>query len=217
MNFARCLVLLAGLLSTSLTQAASDTVQTENVITLDRFGDGTMTVKFQLSASQWTVWKQQYGERPDVLRRDLWQRWARYELGEFKFDKNDVERAATATIVMRGGTQLRGDVSHEIPLPKEMKRISNTEREWIFTSVSQASPYDPILTETTRIVLPPEALNVRLNQPGTAFQALVYDIPASGGSSKAMLFGGIGVLVIGLGLGVVGILPGKTPVQAAAA
>lgn len=209
MNFARCLFLLVGLCAAAATHAASDTLQTENVITMDRFGDGTMTVTFRLSASQWTVWKQQYGDRPDVLRRDLLQRWARYELGEFKFDKNDVERTATATIAMRGGTQLRGDASHEIPLSKEMKRISNTDREWIFNSVSQASPYDPIITETTRIALPVEALNVRLNQPGTAFQALAYDIPASGGSNKAMLYGGVGALVIGLGLGVAGFLPGK--------
>lgn len=208
MNFTRCLFLSVALAATSLVHAASDTVQTENLIQMDRFGDGTMTVTFRLSASQWTVWKQQYGDRPDVLRRDLWQRWARYELGEFKFEKNDVERTATATIAMRGGTQLRGEMSHEIELPKEMKRISNTEREWIFSSVSQASPYDPIFTETTRIVLPDEATNVRLNQPGTAFQALVYDVPMAGGGSSMMLYGGIGLLVIGLGCGVAGFLPG---------
>jgi hypothetical protein len=216
MNLARCFVFSVGLLAGAVAHGASDTIQTENVITLDRFGDGIMTVTFQLSASQWTIWKQQYGDRPDVLRRDLWQRWARYELGGFKFEKNDVDRTATATVAMRGGTQLRGETSHEIPLPKEMKRISNTEREWIFSSVTQLSPYDPILTETTRVVLPPEATNVRLNQPGTTFQALVYDVPISGGSNQAMLFGGIGALAVGLILGVVGFLPAKKTVPAPA-
>jgi hypothetical protein len=167
-----------------------------------------MTITFRLSASQWTIWKQQYGDRPDVLWRDLKQQFAALALGSFSLEKNEVERTATAKIAVRGGTQLRSDGGQEIEIPKEMKKISDSGREWIFTSVSQEGYGAPILTTTIRVRLPAEAANIRFNQPGTAFQALVYDIPQKGGGG-GMLYAGIGALVVGLVLGVVGFLPGK--------
>ena len=58
------------------------------------------------------------------------------------------------------------------------------------------------------MTLPAEARNARLSQPGTAFQALVYEIPEAG-RRKGVLYVGVGALVIGLVLGAAGFLPGK--------
>jgi hypothetical protein len=187
----------------------ADTLQTETSIVVDKLGDGQLTVTFHLSASQWTIWKQQYGDRPDVLWRDLKQQFANMALGDFDLKKNDIERTATARISLRGGTRLRSDGAREIEVPKDMKKISDSGREWIFNAVSQENQYAPILNQTIRVTLPAEATNVRLNQPGTAFQALVYEIPEAGGSGRMLLVGGTGALIIGLGLGVAGFLPEK--------
>lgn len=199
---------LALVTATPALRAASDTIQQDIVMDIDRLGDGAVTLTFRLSASQWTTWKQQYGDRPDVLWRDLRQQFATMSLGTFSLEKNDVDRAATAKFTMRGGTKLRRDGSQEIEIPKEMNKVSDNGGEWIFNSVVQEGYGSPILTQTIRLRLPAEAVNVRLNQPGTAFQSLVYEIPDVG-QGKGMLFGGIGALVVGLVLGVVGFLPGR--------
>lgn len=189
---------------------AADTMQIDKSFVFDKLGDGQVTIKYHLSASQWTVWKQQYGDRPDMLWRDLKQELANMALSDFDLKKDDVERSATVKISFRGGPRLRSDGASEIGVPKEMKKISEIGREWIFNAVSQENSYSPIIDQTIHVNLPPEVRNARLEQPGTAFQVLVYEIPAAG-RSKGMLFGGLGLLVIGLGLGAVGFLTGKSP------
>jgi hypothetical protein len=188
---------------------AADTMQVDKSFVLDKHGDGQLTVTFQLSASQWTVWKQQYGDRPDVLWRDMKQQLANMELGDFDLKKDEIARTATMRISFRGGPRLRSDGGSEIGVPKDMKKISESGREWIFNAVSQANSYTPIVNQTIHVTLPAEARNARLNQPGTVFQALVYEIPAAG-RGKGTVYVGIGALVIGLVLGVAGFLPGKS-------
>ena len=207
-RFLLALFLAAGFCVAGASARAADTMQIEKSFVLDKLGDGQVTVTFHLSASQWTVWKQQYGDRPDVLWRDMKQELANMALGEFDLKKDDVERSATMKISFRGGPSLRSDGAREIEVPKEMKKISESGQEWIFNAVSQENSYAPILNQTIRVTLPPEARNARLNQPGTAFQTLVYEIPEAS-RGKGMLYVGILVLVIGLVLGVAGFLPGK--------
>jgi len=197
------LLVAAGFCAAIASVRAADTMQIAKSFVLDKLGDGQVTVTFHLSASQWTVWKQQYGDRPDVLWRDMKQELANMALGGFDLKKDDIERSATMKISFRGGPGLRSDGAREIEVPKDMKKISESGREWIFNAVSQANSYAPIINQTIRVTLPAEARNARLNQPGTAFQALVYEIPEAG-RGKGMLYVGMGALVIGLALGVAG-------------
>ena len=42
-----------------------------------------MKVIFHLSASRWAAWRQEYGDHPDVLWRDLKQKFAKAALDKF--------------------------------------------------------------------------------------------------------------------------------------
>ena len=203
------LVVAAGFCAAVPGAHAADTMQIDKSFVFDKRGDGQVTVTYRLSASQWTLWKQRYGDRPDMLWRDLKQELANMALSDFDLKKDDIERSATVKISFRGGPRLRSDGASEIGVPKDMKKISDSGREWIFSAVSQENSYAPIINQTIRVTLPGEARNARLSQPGTAFQALVYEIPAATGGGKALLFTGLGALVIGLVLGAAGFLPGK--------
>jgi hypothetical protein len=187
---------------------AADTMQLEKSFVLDKLGDGQVTITYHLSASQWTGWRQQYGDRPDMLWRDIKQQLANMALGDFDLKKDDIARSATLKISFRGGPRLRSDGTSEIGVPKDMKKISESGREWIFNAVSQENSYAPIVNQTIRVTLPAEARNARLNQPGTEFQTLVYEIPEAG-RGHGLLFCGLGALIIGLVLGAAGFLPGK--------
>jgi hypothetical protein len=196
--------LLIALVATCSPGLAADTINMDVVAHVDQFGDGSMKVTFHLSASQWAIWRQQYGDHPDVLWRDFGGGGAKAALDKFELKRNDVERTATADIEARALTTVRSDGSRSIEILKGFRLISNTNQEWVFESTSQESPYSPILTQTSRIILPAQAVNARFESPGTAFQQIVYQMPETG-NNGALFWAGILAMGIGILLGIAGI------------
>src|SRR6202035_2339789 len=184
---------------------AADTINMDVVARVDPYGDGSMKVTFHLSASQWATWRQQYGDHPDVLWRDFKQKFAKAALDKFDLQRNDVDRTATANIEARALTSVRGDGSRGIEMLKDFRLVSNTSQEWIFEATSQASPEAPILAQTFRVFLPPQAINAHLDSPGNSSQQLVYHMPESSGSNMVLLWAGILAAGVGILLGIFGL------------
>jgi len=202
------LILFLASVATSHVGMATDTVNQDAVIRVDPYGDGSMKVIFHLSASRWAAWRQEYGDHPDVLWRDLKQKFAKAALDKFDLQRNDVDRTATADIEARALTSVRGDGSRGIEMLKDFRLVSNTPLEWVFEATSQASPEAPILAQTFRIILPPQAINARVDSPGTADQQLVYQMPEGATSNGFLLWGGILAMGVGILLGVFGLVSG---------
>src|ERR1700730_12862940 len=187
---------------------ATDTINQDAVVKIDPYGDGSMKVIFHLSASRWGRWRQQYGDHPDVLWRDMKQKFAKAALDKFDLQRNDVDRTATANVQARALTPVRGDGSRGIEMLKDFRLVSNTPQEWIFEATSQASPEAPILAQTFRVFLPPQAINAHLDSPGTSAQQLVYQMPESSGSNMVLLWAGILAAGVGILLGIFGLVLG---------
>ncbi|MBV8351883.1 MAG: hypothetical protein JOZ21_06370 [Verrucomicrobia bacterium] len=185
---------------------ATETINTDVVASLDPYGDGSMKMTFHLSASQWAVWKQQFGDHPDVLWRDLKQKFAKYALEKFDIQKNEVERTATADIEARAFTRVRGDGTRGIEIPKEFRLVSNSGREWVFDFTTQESPYSPILAQMSRVILPADATNAHIEQPGTGFQQLVYQMPDNSSGNVLFLWTGISAMAGGVILWILGLM-----------
>src|SRR6202051_112077 len=170
---------------------AADTINMDVVARVDPYGDESMKVTFHLSASRWAIWRQQYGDHPDVLWRDMKQKFAKAALDKFDLQRNDVDRTATANVEARALTTVRGDGTRGMEMLKDFRLVSNTPLEWVFESTSQQSSEAPILAQTFRIDLPPQATNARVDSPGTASQQLVYQMPDRYGNNALLLWGGI--------------------------
>jgi hypothetical protein len=185
---------------------ATETINSDVVANLDPYGDGSMKMTFHLSASQWAIWKQQYGDHPDVLWRDLKQKFAKYALEKFDIQKNEVERTATADIEARAFTHVRGDGTRGIEIPKEFRLVSNSGREWVFDFTTQESPYSPILAQMSRVILPADATNAHIEQPGTGFQQLIYQMPDNSSGNALFLWAGISAMAGGVVLCILGLV-----------
>jgi hypothetical protein len=205
--FGLVLVFIASV-ATSYVGLATDTVNQDAVIRVDPNGDGSMKVIFHLSASRWAAWRQEYGDHPDILWRNLKQRFAKAALDKFDLQRNDVDRTATADIEARALTRIRGDGSRGIEMQKEFRLVSNTPLEWVFEATSQASPESPILAQTIRVILPPQASNARIDSPGTTDQQIVYQMPEGAASNALLLWAGILAIGVGIALGIFGLASG---------
>src|ERR1700675_3903718 len=187
---------------------ATDTVNQDADIRIDPYGDGSIKIVFHLSASRWATWRQEYGDHPDVLWRDLKQKFAKAALDKFDLQRNDVDRTATADIDARALTSVRGDGNRGIEMLKDFRLVSNTSQEWIFEATSKASPEPAILAQPFRVFLPPQAFNAHLDSPATSAQQLVYQMPESSGSNMVLLWAGILAAGVGILLGIFGLILG---------
>jgi hypothetical protein len=194
------------LAATTRVGLSADTVNTDVVAHVNTYGDGKITLTFHLSASQWETWREQYGDHPDLLWRDLKQRFAKYALDKFDLQRNDIDRTAVANIDARAFATTLGNGTRAIEVEKEARFVSNSGSDWIFESVAQASPYSPIVTETTRVILPSVATNVHVENAGAGPQELVYQMPEGGQDNGLLFWLGIAAIVVGVLLGLVGIL-----------
>jgi hypothetical protein len=138
----------------------------------------------------------------------LKQKFAKAALDKFDLQRNDVDRTATADIDARALTSVRGDGSRGIEMLKDFRLVSNTPQEWIFEATSQASPEAPILAQTFRVFLPPQAINAHIESPGTSAQQLVYQMPENSGSNMVLLWAGILAAGVGILLGIFGLILG---------
>jgi hypothetical protein len=205
--FGLVLVFIASV-ATSYVGLATDTVNQDAVIRVDPNGDGSMKVIFHLSASRWVAWRQEYGDHPDILWRNLKQKFAKAALDKFDLQRNDIDRTATADIEARALTRIRGDGSRGIEMQKEFRLVSNTPLEWVFEATSQASPESPILAQTIRVILPPQASNARIDSPGPTDQQIVYQMPEGAASNGLLLWAGILAIGVGIALGIFGLVSG---------
>ena len=134
------------------------------------------------------------------------QRFAKYALDKFDLKRDDIDRTATANIAARALTTVRADGSRAIEMAKEARFVSNSGSEWIFESVGQASPYSPIETETTRIMLPAAALNAHVETVGSEPQQLVYQLQEANSNNAFFLYAGILGIAAGVIFGIVGLI-----------
>ena len=115
--------------ATSGVGLATDTVNQDADIRIDPYGDGSIKIVFHLSASRWATWRQEYGDHPDVLWRDLKQKFAKAALDKFNLQRNDVDRTATADIDARALTSVRGDGGRGIEMLKEADELASGDAE----------------------------------------------------------------------------------------
>jgi len=195
--------------------SGADTVNTDVVGNVDQYGDGTITLTFRLSASQWENWRERYGDHPDLLWRDWKQEFAKYALEKFDLKRDDINRTATANIVARALTTVRADGTRAIDMANDARFVSGGGLEWIFESVAQASPLSPIVTTTTRIMLPAGATNAHVETVGSEPQRLVYELPETNADNGVFFWSGVSAIIIGAIFGIIGLLFALVPPRSA--
>jgi hypothetical protein len=165
---------------------------------LDDAGNAKIEFDFQLGAAQWAKWKDQYGDHPDLMLRNVKYELAAAVIDDFSLDKDDVHRKATAKIKARALAKYRGDGQFEIQVPKNMKLVAGSGRDWAFTS-SQLEE-GGIVNITDRAKLPSKAQNAHLTT-GSDYDLLVYSLDVAPSKPKTFLYLGLASLLAAAGIG----------------
>ncbi len=186
-------------------QDASRTL--ERTYQFDERGDANIQFTFQLGASQWAQWKDEFGDHPDILLRNLKYQLAAAVIDDFSLERNDVHRTAVAKIKARAVASYRNGGQFAIQVPKNMKLVSGSGSDWAFTSSELEQ--GGIVNITDRAKLPAKAQNAHMTT-GNDFDQLVYSIDLSPAKPKALLYAGAFFLLLGAVIGIISLfLPGN--------
>ena len=180
--------------------SAQEAMSVERTYEIDDRGDATIELSFQLGAAQWAKWKDQYGDHPDLLLRNTKYEMAAAVVDDFSLNKDDVHRHASAKIKARALARYRGDGKFEIQVPKTMKLVAGSGRDWAFTQ-SQLGE-GGIMNITERAKLPANAQNAHLTA-GNDYDELVYSLDVSPSKPKTCLYLGVLSLVAAAGVGAI--------------
>ncbi len=172
----------------------------DEIYEFDQRGDAKLEVSFQYGAAQWAAWKEEYGDHPDLLLRNLRYQFASAIIDDFSLDKDDVHRHAAARLKGRAVARYRGGGEFIVDVPKNMKLVSGSGREWIFTNSSLVN--GEIINQTIHAKLPEAAQNAHFS-PGGDFDQLIYQINQVQERPKGWLEAGIALIVFGVAAGFV--------------
>ena len=179
----------------------------EEICQLDERGDARIEINFQLGAKKWAQWKYQYGNQPDIVLRNLKYQLAAAVLDDagFQMEKDEVHRRAVARVTARALASYRREGQFEIDVPKNMKLVANSGREWVFTN--SALEEDGIINITNRFKLPAHAHNPRL-ATGNDYDHLIYSLKIPRSKPK-LLYAGLLLLVTAAVLGTLSFRPSR--------
>jgi hypothetical protein len=168
----------------------------EEIYQFDERGDAKIEWRFQLDAGSWAQWKANYGDHPDLLLRMVKYQLAAAVIDDYALDKDDMHRSAVSRFSARALAKYLGGGQFEIPINKNMKLVSGSGLEWIFTG-STIEEGRGILNITYRGKLPEKAQNAHMVN-GNDFNHLVYSLQVSPSKPKTLLYSGVVLIAAAL-------------------
>jgi hypothetical protein len=165
----------------------------EWVYQVDKEGNAEIDCKMQFDAKQWMLWKDQFGDHPDLMLRDLKYQMAAAVIDDFSLQKDDMRRTADAKIKGRCFATYRGNGQFQIQAAKDMKLVAGSGTEWVFTNSTLGN--GGIMNITNRIKLPANAQNAHLVN-GNDYNWLTYNLEVSPAKPKSLLYSGVTLLII---------------------
>jgi|HubBroStandDraft_4_1064222.scaffolds.fasta_scaffold145457_2 hypothetical protein len=193
--------LIIGFCATALSLHAQDNTPSRNIdetYQFDERGDAKLEVSFQYGAAQWATWKEQYGDHPDMLLRNLRYQFASSVIDDFSLDKDEVHRHAIARLKGRAVARYRDGGEFVIDVPKNMKLVSGAERDWIFTNSNLIN--GEIINQTIHAKLPAGAQDARFS-PGGDFGQIAYQMNLTPPRPKGWVEAGVVLLLLGCAAG----------------
>jgi hypothetical protein len=196
MRLLKAILLSAALAPLALPAPELQTINVDQTLTVDRIGDGVMTIKLTLNGAQFQNWQSKYNENQSLLKRDMHKYVSQYEISAWDMQTNHMDRVVTITCKVKGAILYRGDGLFEFRVPKAWRGGERHESAFSFNYVEPAGP-NTVSQTNVRLVLPGAAYNFADDKAETGDRIILYHLSV-GGNGAWMLWGGIAILLLGL-------------------
>ncbi len=194
-------VLLAviSLFSLSFPQSNLEKIKMEFEVTIDNVGNAKIVYKQSATAAQWKILNQVYGQNPALLKRDIMKELSAYELYNFDFKKDDMNRTFILTFKAKGVARYKGNGIWDMEIEKTFSPKKISDRDWYLTSTETMGN---VLYESHFTVKLPEGVKKsEITTDEFGKQVLRYQLPLE---RKMPIYLILGAVFAVLGIGLVG-------------
>ena len=196
MKILNILMLGAALAAIPLFGAQLETINIDQVYTVDSLGDGSLMVKMTLNGAQFQQWQSKYGQNQSLLKRDLNPYVSRFEASDWQMQVNQMDRIVTITCKIKGAVMHRGGGQFEFRVPKTWRGGERHDSTFSFNFVEPVGP-GTVSQNNIKLVLPDGASGYADDKSETGDRVIRYH--QSVGGTGWLLWAGVALLVLGTG------------------
>jgi len=167
-------------------------------IVIDDLGDANLAVTTRFNASQWDVFKKTVGANQAYLKRQLIKGMPKYFLSDFKYEEEPMERSFTFLMKAFAVAQVDDNGKWKAELDMKDPDITKLNDQTFMLKLNIVTNGMLIEQEQT-IHLPGKAKNVEIEKDSFGSAVLTYQLK-TGSSSPILLYGGVLLMLAGLGL-----------------
>ncbi len=137
-------------------------------------GDATIVYTQKATAMQWKNLMQVYGNNPALLKKEIISSLPTYDLYDFSFKKNEMEREFIFTFKAKGVARYKGNGIWEFEYDKKSTPKKISETKWFFTNSQNEN--NVIYEYNTSLTLPKNAKDTQLTQNEFGKSVLRYTL-----------------------------------------
>jgi hypothetical protein len=168
-------ILLVLLFLPAVAFSQGEKIKMDFTFVIDELGNAKITYKQSATAQQWAVLEKTIGQNPSLLKRNLQHQLSAYDLYDFKFSKDAINRTFTFTFKARGVARYKGNGKWDIDIDEDFTPQKISKSDWYLT---KSETQGDILYEYHFFVkLPKNVKNSEITTDEFGRKVLRYQIP----------------------------------------
>ncbi len=165
-------------------------------VDIDNLGNANMKISMKMAAQQWEIWNNNFGNNPAAFKREMERALPKYFLGDFKLEKNDMDRSFELSLKAYGTCKInkRGKWSFEAE-QKDANINKIGDRKYML--VNSPSEFGGQLQQTYIFNFPKEASEIKVDED--SFGKTVFEFKMKQPVSIMNLIRWVGIFLIAIG------------------
>ncbi len=167
---------------------------------VDKYGNAKTSYSMKMTASQWDNFKRGMGNNQSLLKRTMERAMPAYFLSDFEYKEDAMDRSYQLSFNAYGVCKPGADGRWHAELGEKNPDITKLSDN-SYMIISEMSSGGGLIQANQKIIFPGEASDIQVDKDAFGKALFTFKMSGASGSGKMMMYGGIGLIVLGLFLG----------------
>lgn len=167
---------------------------------VDKYGNAKTTYSMKMTDSQWDNFKRGMGNNQSLLKRTMERAMPAYFLFDFEYKEDAMDRSYQLSFNAYGVCKPGADGRWHAELGEKNPGITKLSDN-SYMIIFEMSSGGELIQANQKIIFPDEASDIKMDKDAFGKALFSFNMSGASGSGKMMMYGGMGLMVLGLFLG----------------